>query len=181
MNLKLIAAMGLCIICSQAYADTYSTSTTNDTSTQSMVSSSSQQQTPQLMQKNIQEGEVFLEKNKAKQGIVSLPDGLQYKIITAGKGNKPAATDTVVVDYAGRFIDGTEFDSSIKHGSPATFPVNAVIPGWTEVLQLMPVGSTWEVYIPSKLAYGDQGAPPIIEPGKTLIFKIKLLDIQKSA
>lgn len=129
--------------------------------------------------KNLAAGNVFLSVNKAKPGVVTLADGLQYKIITPGNGPKPTAQDTVTVNYEGRLIDGTEFDSSYKRGEPATFPLRGVIPGWTEVLQLMPTGSTWEVYIPSALAYGEQGIPPIIGPNQTLIFKINLISIQK--
>jgi FKBP-type peptidyl-prolyl cis-trans isomerase len=129
---------------------------------------------------NKKEGETFLAANKAKEGVVTLPDGLQYKISTPGNGPKPTATDTVVANYKGTLINGTEFDSSYKRGQPVTFPVGQVIKGWTEVLQLMPVGSKWEVYIPSDLAYGPQGpgrAGPI-GPDQTLIFEIELVSIQ---
>jgi FKBP-type peptidyl-prolyl cis-trans isomerase FklB len=129
---------------------------------------------------NKKEGETFLAANKAKEGVVTLPDGLQYKILTPGNGPKPTATDTVVANYKGTLINGTEFDSSYKRGQPVTFPVGQVIKGWTEVLQLMPVGSKWEVYIPSDLAYGPQGpgrAGPI-GPDQTLIFEIELVSIQ---
>ncbi|MGC3990010.1 MAG: FKBP-type peptidyl-prolyl cis-trans isomerase [Chthoniobacteraceae bacterium] len=104
--------------------------------------------------------------------------GLQYKIITTGKGDKPKASDTVVVNYAGTLIDGTEFDSSYKRGEPATFPVNQVIPGWTEALQLMPVGSKWQLFIPPALAYGEN-APPEIGANQALIFTVELLNIKK--
>lgn len=124
-------------------------------------------------------GEAFLTANKTKPGVVTLPDGLQYKVLEAGKGQKPTANDIVEVDYAGKLIDGTEFDSSYKRGQPATFPVSGVIPGWTEALQLMNVGATWELYIPASLAYGDQGAPPSIGPNETLIFKVHLIKVQK--
>lgn len=123
-------------------------------------------------------GKAFLDGNAKKPGVVALPTGLQYKVLVEGKGKKPSSTDTVVVNYAGRLIDGTEFDSSYKSGQPATFPVNAVIPGWVEALQLMPQGSTWELYIPSSLAYGSAGAPPIIGPNETLIFKVELLEVK---
>lgn len=123
-------------------------------------------------------GEVFLMANKSKAGVITLPDGLQYKIITEGKGPKPKDGDTVTVHYSGTLIDGTEFDSSYKRGQPISFPVNGVIPGWTEALKLMPVGSTWELYIPSKLAYGVYGAPPVIGPNQTLIFKVNLIGIK---
>lgn len=124
-------------------------------------------------------GAAFLATNKTKPGVVTLPDGLQYKIITEGKGPKPSDMDTVVVDYEGKLIDGTEFDSSYKRGEPATFPVSGVIPGWTEALKLMRAGSTWELYIPANLAYGEQGAPPVIGPNQTLIFKVHLIEVKK--
>jgi FKBP-type peptidyl-prolyl cis-trans isomerase FklB len=129
---------------------------------------------------NKKEGETFLAANKAKEGVVTLPDGLQYKILTPGNGPKPTATDTVVANYKGTLINGTEFDSSYKRGQPVTFPVGQVIKGWTEILQMMPTGSKWEVYIPSDLAYGPQGpgrAGPI-GPDQTLIFEIELVSIQ---
>lgn len=124
-------------------------------------------------------GESFLLVNRNKPGIVTLPDGLEYKVIKQGTGAKPTDSDTVSVNYAGTLIDGTEFDSSYKRGQPASFPVVGVIPGWTEALKLMPVGSVWELYIPASLAYGEQGAPPTIGPNETLIFKVELLGIQK--
>lgn len=121
------------------------------------------------------DGDAFLMKNKTKPGVVTLADGLQYKILKAGNGPKPGPTDTVTVEYSGKLIDGTEFDSSDKHGGSATFNVSQVIPGWVEALQLMPVGSTWELYIPSNLAYGEQGSAPVIGPNSTLIFKVTLV------
>jgi FKBP-type peptidyl-prolyl cis-trans isomerase FklB len=125
-------------------------------------------------------GEEFLAANKTKEGVVILPSGLQYKILTAGTGPKPAATDTVSCNYRGTLLDGKEFDSSYKSGQPATFPLTRVIKGWTEALQLMPVGSKWQLFIPSDLAYGDRGADPRsgISPGATLIFEVELLSIQ---
>jgi len=128
---------------------------------------------------NKQKGDAFLAKNKNNPGVITLPDGLQYKIITAGTGPKPTDIDTVTVHYAGRLIDGTEFDSSYKRNEPASFSVNGVIPGWTEALKLMPVGSEWELYIPSQLAYGEEGAAGSIGPNETLIFKVKLIAINK--
>jgi FKBP-type peptidyl-prolyl cis-trans isomerase FklB len=125
---------------------------------------------------NKKAGEAFLAANKSKDGVVTLPDGLQYKILTAGTGPKPAATDSVTVNYRGTLVNGTEFDSSYKRGQPATFPVNGVIKGWTEALQLMPVGSKWQLFIPSDLAYGDR-APGDIGPNSTLIFEVELLKI----
>lgn len=123
------------------------------------------------------EGEDFLAANKTKEGVQTLPDGLQYKILQAGNGPKPTANDTVTVNYRGTLINGKEFDSSYKRGQPIAFPVGGVIKGWTEALQLMPVGSKWQLYIPSDLAYGDQGAGADIGPGQTLIFDVELLAI----
>ena len=128
---------------------------------------------------NKKQGEEFLSANKAKEGVVALPSGLQYKVLQEGTGPKPAATDTVVCNYRGTLIDGKEFDSSAKHGGPATFPVSGVIKGWTEALQLMPVGSKWQLFIPSDLAYADRGAGQDIGPGATLIFEVELVSIQK--
>lgn len=134
----------------------------------------------QLGQTNLEKGQKFLADNKSKPGVVTLASGLQYKIITPGTGQKPVATDSVTVDYTGRLIDGKVFDSSEKQGKPITFKVDQVIPGWTEVLQLMPVGSTWEVYIPANLAYGAQAVGPMIGPNETLIFNIHLISVQKA-
>lgn len=128
--------------------------------------------------KNKVSGEKFLEENKKKDGVVTLPSGLQYKVITAGKGEKPKASDTVETNYRGTLVDGTEFDSSYKRKETATFPVTGVIPGWTEALQLMPVGSKWQLFIPSNLAYGEN-APPEIGANSTLIFEVELLGIKK--
>lgn len=127
---------------------------------------------------NKKQGDAFLAANKAKEGVVTLASGLQYKVVTPGKGPKPAATDTVVCNYRGTLIDGTEFDSSYKRGQPATFPVGQVIPGWTEALQLMPVGSKWQLFIPPDLAYGERSPSPVIGVNSTLIFDIELLSIQ---
>ncbi len=123
------------------------------------------------------EGETFLAANKSKEGVVTLPSGLQYKILTAGTGPKPTATDTVTCNYRGTLINGKEFDSSFKGGKPVSFPVNGVIKGWTEALQLMPVGSKWQLFIPADMAYGDRGSGPDIGPGETLIFEVELLSI----
>ncbi len=139
----------------------------------------------QAMQKagelNKKAGDDFLAQNKTKEGIVALPDGLQYKILKEGTGPKPAATDSVVCNYRGTLIDGTEFDSSYKRGQPATFPVSGVIKGWTEAVQLMPVGSKWQLFLPADLAYGNRGAGPDIGPNATLIFEVELLSIQNKA
>jgi FKBP-type peptidyl-prolyl cis-trans isomerase len=127
---------------------------------------------------NKKEGVEFLAANKSKEGVVVLPSGLQYKVLAAGTGPKPTATDSVVCNYRGTLISGAEFDSSYKRGQPATFPVNGVIKGWTEALQLMPVGSKWQLFVPSELGYGDRGAGADIGPGATLIFEVELLSIQ---
>lgn len=127
---------------------------------------------------NKKEGETFLAANKGREGVVSLPSGLEYKILKEGAGPKPAASDSVVCNYRGTLINGTEFDSSYKHGQPATFPVSGVIKGWTEALQLMPVGSKWQLFIPPDLAYGERGAGGDIGPDSTLIFEVELLSIQ---
>ena len=130
---------------------------------------------------NKKEGDAFLSANKAKPGVVTTASGLQYKIITAGTGAKPATTDTVVCNYRGTLINGKEFDSSYKRKEPATFPVSGVIKGWTEALQLMPAGSKWQLFIPSDLAYGDRGAGADIGPGTTLIFEVELMSIQEKS
>lgn len=128
--------------------------------------------------KNKKEGEAFLAENKKKEGVKTLPGGLQYKVIKEGAGKIPKVTDTVTTNYRGALIDGTEFDSSYKRGQPATFQVNGVIKGWTEALQLMKTGSKWQLFIPSNLAYGDKGAGPQIGPNAVLIFDIELLSIK---
>ncbi|MBA2653454.1 MAG: FKBP-type peptidyl-prolyl cis-trans isomerase [Gammaproteobacteria bacterium] len=124
-------------------------------------------------------GQAFLAKNMTVPGVVTLADGLQYKVLKQGQGPMPTAKDTVTVHYAGRLINGTEFDSSYKRGEPAKFGVSDVIPGWTEALQRMNKGAIWELYIPASLAYGDRGVPPTIGPNETLIFKVELIDINK--
>lgn len=129
--------------------------------------------------KNIKAGEEFLAANASKSGVVTLPSGLQYEIIKAGTGPKPVAEDEVKCHYHGTTIDGKVFDSSIDRGQPVNFPVKGVIPGWTEALQLMPVGSKWKLYIPSALAYGERGAGADIKPNSALIFEVELLEIVK--
>ena len=129
-------------------------------------------------EKNKKEGEIFLAENKKKPGVVTLPSGLQYKILVDGKGKKPALKDTVTAHYRGTLIDGTEFESSYKQGQPMTFAVARVIKGWTEVLQLMRVGSKWQVCIPANLAYGDRGQSREIGPNSTLIFEIELIEVK---
>jgi FKBP-type peptidyl-prolyl cis-trans isomerase FklB len=137
-----------------------------------------QEKMQQAGEANKKEGDAFLAANKAKEGVVTLPSGLQYKVLTSGKGPKPTATDSVVCNYKGTLIDGKEFDSSYKRGQPATFPVSGVIKGWTEALQLMPVGSKWQLVVPSDLAYGERGQGGDIGPNATLIFEVELLSIQ---
>jgi len=138
-------------------------------------------QQQQLADTNKKEGDAFLATNKTKEGVVSLPSGLQYKILQEGTGPKPVATDTVSVNYRGTLLNGTEFDSSFKRGQPATFPVGQIIKGWTEALQLMPVGSKWQLFIPSDLAYGPRGAGREIGPNSALVFEVELLSIQPKA
>jgi len=135
-------------------------------------------QMQELSDKNKKEGEAFLAENKKKEGVKTLPSGLQYKVIKEGDGNLPKAEDTVTVHYKGTLIDGTEFDSSYSRGEPATFPVNGVIPGWTEALQLMKAGSKWQLFIPSNLAYGERGAGGKIGPNSTLVFDVELISIK---
>jgi FKBP-type peptidyl-prolyl cis-trans isomerase FklB len=148
------------------------------TEVQNEVKKQAQEKTVKLGETNKTEGDAFLAANKSKPGVVTLPSGLQYKILTAGTGPKPTAADTVVCNYRGTLINGTEFDSSYKRKEPATFGVSQVIKGWTEALQLMPVGSKWQLFIPSGLAYGDRGAGADIGPNSTLIFEVELLSIQ---
>jgi FKBP-type peptidyl-prolyl cis-trans isomerase FklB len=125
----------------------------------------------------IQQNAEFLAKNKEKQGVTVTPSGLQYEVVKLGSGPKPTAESTVKVNYVGTLIDGTEFDSSVKRNEPATFPVSGVIPGWTEALQLMPVGSKFKLYLPDSLAYGSSQAGDMIKPFSTLIFEVELLEI----
>ena len=126
---------------------------------------------------NKKAGEEFLEINKKKEGVVTLPSGLQYQILKQGNGRKPKATDQVECHYHGTLIDGTVFDSSVQRGTPATFGVNQVIQGWVEALQLMPEGSKWRLFIPSHLAYGEQGAGKSIGPNSALVFDVEILSI----
>lgn len=130
-------------------------------------------------EENKAKGDAFLAQNKGKTGVVALADGLQYKIIKAGTGPKPTKDDTVTVEYTGRLINGEVFDSTDKSGKPATFKLSQVIPGWTEALQLMPEGSTWEVYVPASLAYGSRSVGGPIGPNETLIFNIHLISVKK--
>jgi FKBP-type peptidyl-prolyl cis-trans isomerase FklB len=134
-----------------------------------------------LAEKNKTEGAAFLEANKKKEGVIALPDGLQYKILKEGKGPKPKETDTVRENYRGTLIDGTEFDSSYSRNQPAVFPLDGVIDGWSEALQLMPVGSKWQVFIPAELAYGARQVGDKISMNSTLIFEVELLAIEPQA
>ncbi|MGA9450046.1 MAG: FKBP-type peptidyl-prolyl cis-trans isomerase [Verrucomicrobiia bacterium] len=129
--------------------------------------------------KNLKDGEAFLAENAKKEGVKTTPSGLQYKVLKSGTGEMPKKTDTVTVHYTGTLIDGTVFDSSVQRGQPATFPVGGVIPGWTEALQMMKVGDKWQLFLPAKLAYGEQSPSPKIGPNSTLIFEVELLGIEK--
>jgi FKBP-type peptidyl-prolyl cis-trans isomerase FklB len=152
------------------------------TEVQTEVNKQRQEKLKEASDKNKAEGEAFLAANKSKEGVVTLPSGLQYKILTAGIGPKPTASDQVNCNYRGTLIDGTEFDSSYKRGKPATFGVGQVIKGWTEALQLMPIGSKWQLFIPSSLAYGERGGPGgAIGPNEALIFEVELLSIVDKA
>lgn len=126
----------------------------------------------------IREGQEFLKANGQRESVTTLPSGLQYEVLVEGQGVKPSASSTVTTHYHGTTIDGTVFDSSVQRGQPASFPVNGVIAGWTEALQLMPIGSKWKLYVPSDLAYGAKGAGSQIGPHTTLIFEVELLEIK---
>jgi FKBP-type peptidyl-prolyl cis-trans isomerase FklB len=151
------------------------------TEVQTAVNKERQEKMQKAAAANKAEGEAFLAANKTKPGVVTLPSGLQYKILKEGTGPKPTATDTVSSNYRGTLINGTEFDSSEKHGGAAKFAVGQVIKGWTEALQLMPVGSKWQLFVPSNLAYGERGAGGDIGPDATLIFDVELVSIEKPA
>ena len=131
-----------------------------------------------ISEKNKTEGAAFLAENGKKEGVVTLPSGLQYKVLNTGTGAKPKATDIVVTNYKGTLIDGTESDSSYSRGKPAEFPVNKVIAGWTEALQLMETGSKWQLFIPANLAYGEKGYADVIAPNSVLIFELELISIK---
>ncbi len=150
------------------------------TDLQSQVRQKMEAKRQALAETNKTDGAAFLAANATKPGVVTLPSGLQYKVLTAGTGPKPAATDSVVCNYRGTLLDNTEFDSSYKRGEPATFPVSGVIKGWTEALQLMPVGSKWQLFIPADLAYGERAQGPI-GPNATLVFEVELLSIKPKA
>jgi FKBP-type peptidyl-prolyl cis-trans isomerase len=138
-----------------------------------------QQDNKVTAEKNKAEGKKFLDSNSKEPGVTTLADGLQYKVVKNGNGDKPKDTDVVEVNYRGTLIDGKEFDSSAKNGGPVSFPVNEVIKGWSEALKLMPVGSKWQLYLPPELAYGDEGEGDDIAPGSTLVFEVELLGIKK--
>jgi FKBP-type peptidyl-prolyl cis-trans isomerase FklB len=144
---------------------------------QKRVIAARQKELNQQAEVNLSKSKAFLEDNKKKEGIKTLPSGLQYKVLTEGSGKTPKASDQVTVNYRGTFIDGTEFDSSYKRGQPATFRTDGVIKGWTEALQLMKEGSKWQLFIPPELGYGDRGAGPI-QPNSTLIFEVELISIK---
>ena len=135
----------------------------------------------ELGEKNKKDGAAFLAENAKKDGVITLPSGLQYKVLTAGQGESPKAADRVTTNYRGTLIDGTEFDSSYKRGQPAEFAVNGVIKGWTEALQLMKPGAKWQLFIPAELAYGERGSRPTIGPNATLLFEIELLEAKPAA
>jgi FKBP-type peptidyl-prolyl cis-trans isomerase FklB len=148
------------------------------TSLQQRLMAAQQKELKEKAAKNLEEGKKFLVENRKKEGIKTLPSGLQYKVLTEGSGKMPKAEDTVTVNYKGTLIDGTEFDSSYKRGQPATFQVKGVIKGWTEALQLMKEGSKWQLFIPPELAYGERGAGRDIGPNATLIFEVELLTVK---
>jgi FKBP-type peptidyl-prolyl cis-trans isomerase FklB len=138
-----------------------------------------QEKQKEIGKKNKEYGEAFLAENKKREGVQTLPSGLQYKVIRPGAGGKPKLTDTVTVDYRAIWVNGTEFDSSYERGKPVTVQVNGVIPGWVEALQLMEVGAKWQLFVPSNLAYGEQGREGLIGPNMTLIFELELVSIQE--
>ena len=151
----------------------------NEQQANEIIMSFMQKESAEKASGNKKAGAEFLAANKNKSGVVTLASGLQYLVLKEGTGPKPTATDKVRCHYEGSLIDGTVFESSVKNGKPVDFAVNGVIPGWTEALQLMPVGSKWRLFIPSNLAYGDQQASQLIKPGSTLIFDVELLEILK--
>jgi FKBP-type peptidyl-prolyl cis-trans isomerase FklB len=146
---------------------------------QQMLIAKETERKKRIAEKNRKEGEAFLAENRNKEGVTTLPSGLQYRVVEEGKGKQPALTDTVSTHYRGTLIDGTEFDSSYSRGKPAVFPVQGVIRGWTEALQLMKEGAKWQLFIPAKLAYGERGIGNQIGPNSTLIFDIELLTVQE--
>ncbi|MEG2075960.1 MAG: FKBP-type peptidyl-prolyl cis-trans isomerase, partial [Victivallaceae bacterium] len=145
---------------------------------QKMMQETEQKMVQEMAEKNRETEDKFMAENGAKDGVVTTASGLQYEVLAEGSGDNAAADSNVTVHYTGTLLDGTVFDSSVKRGTPATFGVNQVIPGWTEALQLMNKGSKYKLYIPSRLAYGERGAGEMIQPGSTLIFEVELLDIK---
>ena len=145
---------------------------------QKRVAAERQKELKEVAAKNLADGKGFLVDNGKKEGITTRPSGLQYKVLSTGSGKTPKATDTVTVHYRGTFMNGTEFDSSVGRGQPATFQVNGVIPGWTEALQLMNEGAKWQLFIPPDLAYGERGMPPRIPPNSILIFEVELISVK---
>lgn len=144
------------------------------------VESQQKQYIAQLAENNKKQGDVFLSLNKQKEGVVALPSGLQYKVLKSGSGAKPSLFDHVTIHYKGTFTDGRVFDSSFDRGEPATFPLNRLIAGWSEALQLMQIGDKWQLFVPSYLAYGEQGYGPEIGPNTTLVFEVELLGINQA-
>jgi FKBP-type peptidyl-prolyl cis-trans isomerase FklB len=142
------------------------------------IMATEQEKLKKMSEKNLADGEAFRAENGKKEGVKTLPSGLQYKVLSEGAGKTPTKSDTVTVHYRGTFMNGTEFDSSIARGQPATFKVDGVIPGWTEALQLMKEGAKWELFIPPELAYGERGMPPRIPPQSTLIFEVELMSVK---
>ncbi len=146
---------------------------------QELAAAKQQETMAKMAETNKAEGAAFLAENAKREGVVTTDSGLQYEIITEGTGSTPEASDQVTVDYRGTFIDGSEFDSSYERGEPVSFSVDGIIPGWTEALLMMKEGAKWKLYVPSDLAYGAQGAPPVIEPNKTLVFEVELKSIEE--
>ncbi|MBT6514332.1 MAG: FKBP-type peptidyl-prolyl cis-trans isomerase [Crocinitomicaceae bacterium] len=144
-----------------------------------LISFSQEKSAPKKEKSELQSGKDFFAENSKRKDVVTLASGLQYEIITEGNGPKPGPTDKVKTHYHGTLLNGTVFDSSVERGTPLSFPVNRVIKGWTEALQLMPVGSKWKLYIPSHLAYGERGAGAKIKPNAALIFEVELIEIEK--
>jgi FKBP-type peptidyl-prolyl cis-trans isomerase len=149
-----------------------------DQEAQQTIMTYQQEKRKQLLEKNKKEGEEFLTANKTKPGVITLPNGLQYKVLTEGSGDSPKAEDTVEVNYRGSLTDGTEFDSNAKSGKPASFAANRVIRGWTEALTRMKPGAKWQLFIPSDLGYGERGSPPKINPNSVLLFDVELLSVK---
>lgn len=184
MKRNLAILLGFSFLSSLVYAqtsDSTAANVTNDTTAGATTSSMTHKAANtrvNLAEQNKRAGEAFLATNKNMPGVVATKSGLEYKILEAGKGPKPTKDDIVTVDYEGKLINGHIFDSSYQRGQPATFPLSQVIDGWQEGLQMMQTGATWELFIPSKLAYGESGAPGAIGPNETLIFKVHLIAIK---